>query len=450
MSLDYGVSKEESVTDWEKCTIVKLRMRRGITNEMIGAIWNRSGWSIGAYIKEWAPRWEVVGSYLSDLDLTQEYLDAERPLIFRDASQDKVAILVDGKDFMIDDPKKNSAMKKAVWSDKVHHAAGRIITWSTPAGLTVEHTPLFMARATESAIVALWGSYHSTVPLTKVPKRRPLPLIYVKNDRYEERCPIMQSIMKEGNNKGNIADDEGDDMNDQNDSDDEAGEAQADIDRNSKSINLSERADNLAQRMRQREAENKPCKKYSANAITECSDLLKKAGPNQSSTTKLDQLNIHESSHKAYQKGDIQKCQLSFYLNVMEPLRARMLKHLNGEAGDDAVPVVYTRLAKIPVGGTVLADRGFYFDAPSYPNVNAQVTPHFLSGRDQFESKEISSDLITCRLRWSSEAVFSRVTDHNALTDVIPYSYFSIMSAMIEWGHAHANLMQPFNQPPNY
>ena len=178
--------------------------------------------------------------------------------------------------------------------------------------------------------------------------------------------------------------------------------------------------------------------------------MLKKAGPNQSSTTKLDQLNVHESLHKAYQKGDIQKCQLSFYLNVMEPLRARMLKHLNGEAGDDAVPVVYTRLAKIPVGGTVLADRGFYFDAPSYPNVNAQVTPHFLSGRDQFESKEISSDLITCRLRWSSEAVFSRVTDHNALTDVIPYSYFSIMSAMTEWGHAHANLVQPFNQPLNY
>ena len=121
-------------------------------------------------------------------------------------------------------------------------------------------------------------------------------------------------------------------------------------------------------------------------------NLRKRAGPNQFSTTKVDQLNIHESLHKAYQKGDIQKCQLSFYLNEMESLRVRMLKHLDGEAEDDVAPVVYTRFAKISVGGTVLAGRGFYFDAPSHPNVNAQVTPHFLSGRDQFESNGISSD----------------------------------------------------------
>ena len=107
-------------------------------------------------------------------------------------------------------------------------------------------------------------------------------------------------------------------------------------------------------------------------------------------------------------------------------------------------------LPKIPAGDTVLADRGFYYDTPSYPNVTAQVTPHFLTGWDQFESKEISCDLVTCRLRWSSEAVFSRVTDHSGLTDVIPYSYFSIVGAMIEWGHAHANLMQLLNKPNNY
>lgn len=73
-----------------------------------------------------------------------------------------------------------------------------------------------------------------------------------------------------------------------------------------------------------------------------------------------------------------------------------------------------------------------------------------MAGRDQCESNEISRDLITCRLRWSSEAVFSRVTDHESLTDVIPYSYFSILSSAIHWGHAHANLMQPFNVPVDY
>ena len=109
-----------------------------------------------------------------------------------------------------------------------------------------------------------------------------------------------------------------------------------------------------------------------------------------------------------------------------------------------------TRLAKIPPGYTVLVDRGFYFDAPSYPNVNAQITPHFLTSREQFESDEVSRDSITCRLRWSSEAIFSRVTDHEVLTDVVLFSHFSILASAIHWRHSHANLMQPFNSPVNY
>ena len=140
----------------------------------------------------------------------------------------------------------------------------------------------------------------------------------------------------------------------------------------------------------------------------------------------------------------------AYYLKKNEAVRSDMLRHLRGEAGQDMPPLVLTRLAKIPVGGTVLADRGFYFDAPSYPNVNAQITPHFLTGRDQFEEDEISNDLVTCGLRWSSEAVFSRVTDQEALTDVIPYEYFGILESIIKWGHARANLMQPFNRPIDY
>ena len=89
---------------------------------------------------------------------------AAENMIFSDANQREVAVLVDGKDFMINDPKKNSAIKRATWSDKVHHTAGRLITWSTPAGLTVEVTPFYLGRATESAIVALWGSHYGIVP----------------------------------------------------------------------------------------------------------------------------------------------------------------------------------------------------------------------------------------------------------------------------------------------
>lgn len=448
--LSYGKKQSDAITEWEKCTMTKLRMRRGLTHEVIGAIWSRSRCIVGIYIKEWSQCWEVAGSYLSDLDLTQAYLDAERPKIFSDADEENVAILVDGKDFMIDDPKKNSAMKKAVWSDKIHHAAARIITWSAPAGLTVEHSPLFMGRVTESAIVSLWGSYHATVPLTKVPDIRPALMRNVKSEKYEEKCPLT-AVVREGRHRGR-GDDSGEEEKDDDsaDSDDEIAEAVADSRGQAPSINLTNRGQIFLARMRDRQSQNKPCKKYSANVIVEFNKVLLRSGPNQCSTTKLDQLIMHHSLHLAYKKGDIRKCQLSYYLNEMEPTRLTMMSHLRGEAGSEQSPILYTKLAKIPVGGTVLADRDFYFDAPSYPNVNAQVTPHFLTGRDQFESNEISSDLITCRLRWSSEAIFSRVTDYNALTDVIPFSYFPILGAMIEWGHAHANLMQPFDNSTNY
>ena len=62
----------------------------------------------------------------------------------------------------------------------------------------------------------------------------------------------------------------------------------------------------------------------------------------------------------------------------MHPLRIEMLLHLNGEAREVIPPYLMTRPEKIPSGFTVLADRGFYFDAPSYPNVNA----HFLTSRE--------------------------------------------------------------------
>ena len=87
---------------------------------------------------------------------------------------------------MINDPKKNSGIKRACWSDKVSHSAGRLITWSTSAGLIVEVTPLFLGRATETAVVAVWGSHYVTVPLSKIPAIAHLPLQFVKAESYKE------------------------------------------------------------------------------------------------------------------------------------------------------------------------------------------------------------------------------------------------------------------------
>lgn len=230
-----------------------------------------------------------------------------------------------------------------------------------------------MGRATESAIVALWGSYHGVVPLDAVPLIRPPLLINEKAERYEDKCPILSDIITESRKKNVVREDEDEEDSEAVAVDDELEEAQADNNNLAPSINLTERGHTFLNRMRDREAQNRPRKKYSASAIVKFNDAPRRAGPNQSSTTKLDQLEIHQRLHLAYRSGSIRKCQLSYYLNEMEPLRAEMMRHLRGEAGDSVAPVIQTRLAKLPIGSTVLADKGFYFDAPSYPNVNAQV-----------------------------------------------------------------------------
>lgn len=201
-------------------------------------------------------------------------------------------------------------MKRAIWSDKVHHAAACIITWSTPTGLTVEHTPLFMGRATESAIVSLWGSYDSTVPLPQVPEIPPPPLTHIKTEKYEERCPLFCSVVWEGRNRGPENNEH--EVTEGAELDDALAEAEADNGADTLPVHSIRSGQNFLRRMRQRASEDKPCKKYPDGAVVECNHLLLWDGPNQSSTTKLKQLNIHELLHIAYKEGELHKNQLLF------------------------------------------------------------------------------------------------------------------------------------------
>ena len=66
-----------------------------------------------------------------------------------------------------------------------------------------------------------------------------------------------------------------------------------------------------------------------------------------------------------------------------------MLRRLNGKVNNKDtttdIPTLCTRLAKLPAGYMVLAERGFAHNAPKYPNLNGQVTPHFKGERKQFQ-----------------------------------------------------------------
>ena len=100
-------------------------------------------------------------------------------------------------------------------------------------------------------------------------------------------------------------------------------------------------------------------------------------------------------------------------------------------------------LKKCPQGWYMLSDRGFFDTARFYPNMNHQKTPKFLGGRKQFTEGEVSSDRRICKLRYTCEVAFSRVTKTRALRDVISNDFFQHLDSMNHWAHATINLNKP-------
>ncbi len=123
-------------------------------------------------------------------------------------------------------------------------------------------------------------------------------------------------------------------------------------------------------------------------------------GPNESFESKLEQLELYERLHKLYSSGKLGKNNLSHYLISMKETRDRQLQQLRFGVGVKFANFVKkpVRLAKIPTGYSNLADRGFASCAMYYPNLNAQITPHFLAGREQFYQEEISVDRLKCQV----------------------------------------------------
>ena len=198
---------------------------------------------------------------------------------------------------------------------------------------------------------------------------------------------------------------------------------------------------------------------YTSNDHVILEKIVLESGPNKSPETKLIQLRRHQRLHRAYVKGTLHSCLFSEYLEVTKGLRTDMIKVLRGKPlegpdGEELSPDerknrlselrLPLRLGKFPPGWAILADRGFANDSTRYPNMNVQMTPSFLSGRDQFTLSELSSDMVKCKLRYISETNFARVTDENLLTDVIPFNVLQYVNHCIAWGHGKANLCQPY------
>ena len=134
-----------------------MRIQTGITNTMISFIYGRDPSQCGRFISAAMKKIGKAGQALSILDIDPEYLEKTWRQQYKDEGLEKCCAVPDGKDFMIHITWSNTLFNRASYSDKVHHSAVRCISWSTPEGLSFEHTKMFLSQASEKSLVELWG-----------------------------------------------------------------------------------------------------------------------------------------------------------------------------------------------------------------------------------------------------------------------------------------------------
>ena len=170
----------------------------------------------------------------------------------------------------------------------------------------------------------------------------------------------------------------------------------------------------------------------------------------------LQQLELHEHLHRAYENKMLSKNVLSAYLHMTQDHRRVLLTWMGsslfaGNATPEThdVPAIPLRLHKIPGDRHVLGDKGFRASHGDYPNANVVHTPETMNNLPLYQYHEAEGERKKqlCSLRWISEGVNTRLIKLDALKDKITYNNLSIQPYAIEWGHALINLGRPFRRP---
>jgi hypothetical protein len=200
---------------------------------------------------------------------------------------------------------------------------------------------------------------------------------------------------------------------------------------------------------------------YTAKSLQdEARKMIREQSPNCCPIEKLAQLEYQERLHLAFEKGDLSRCILSFYLDHYTKKRRKLLHHMGSHMSEDdwddpltPMPPLPIGLTMIPKGWKVLADKGFVGTSRMYPNMNEVSTPIRPTGRKEsggrYHSAEVKGNRGKCKLRYTCEVVFARVTLEEILRDVIPYQHLSVLPHAHAWAHGYVNLLAPLRPPGN-
>jgi hypothetical protein len=491
----------------EHCLIAKIYMHSIPIRRRLSMMFAISEAHCGRIIKEWLPRWGKAGEQLAILIINDEYLDKELPAEYKRLGLEKVAALLDGKDYLLQVIRKDDKKRRSQMSSKMHAAAGRDITWTTPGGLCFEFTKMFGGRISEQKLVELWGKLGcheaniqewrnwgiDNADVVRTAKTNGLKMETAIDEMDIEL--LLDNLEVESSN-----DDVSDsiDFMDVNDQDiiidnggDLAGEgpdATMDLMEESQSESQSSSQQSIIEPatekaiaawtklMKGRREEyrtRKTIKDLEKNNAFECKispyvdsgvqyekEALKalESGPQSGPLELLLQLELHERLYRLYEKETLSPCLLSFYVDTMKEYRWTLLDWLGSDLTPQShygmtvvPPVVPIRLHKIPVGREVLGDKGFDGCDRFHPNMNPIRTPLLLRTRKikQYLREEITGKGCNrgiCRLRYTSEVAFSRVTKTDGLKDVIRYANIPVLQHIHSWGHAMINLDNPLRQ----
>ena len=331
----------DKLSEFEHCLVAKMFFQCLPKRTSLGAVWNLSNSQIKRILSKWAPRWGMAGEYLSILPMPPEYFEKETPDEYFEEGLEKVCHLMDGKDFLVYVRRKNDPVRRRTLSPKVHACAGRCMTWTTPTGLTFEHTKLFGGRATEVSLVKLWGSEGVSKADIKEWKGKFLQKETNKEQRLQTSVDdvdfsnLTNLDNEEEDHVIEVVEDDGDESNPEDNGREEPemnhNASYSSILRNLRKKQNEQRKDRI-----DREGQNQQ-DTYRKSIFQNIKDMeleaerALKSSPQHTPEQTIYQLETLERLHREYEGKNLQKCLLSYYLHETKDFRLSILKWLGSK-----------------------------------------------------------------------------------------------------------------------
>ena len=145
---------QNSLTPFEQVLVTKMFLKTGYDHTLLGLIWGVDRTTIGRYIKYWLPRWKTQVEGFVRLNLDKDFIDKCQPKDWVKYYGMPIACTVDGKVITTECPRRNSVIKKMMYSNKNKQQGMLGMTWSgAGSGLVLLVTDLYAPCANEEHVI---------------------------------------------------------------------------------------------------------------------------------------------------------------------------------------------------------------------------------------------------------------------------------------------------------